>query len=207
MSAAHVINKTLTAPILIRTTKQFVRLVGPVATSDETPYDVGCLYLPDGSYPQLPYSEFLSISAVVADPDETASDGELYTVLGFPVKLSSRDDTGTHLSIRPITYTAPGRPKELKALRLSPDTHVALEFERLKSFNADGLRETVPGPEGLSGGPIFKIDRSGEGNHRLVGVVTRWPNAARNVLVGGHINVCLGAIQQIRPDLLTSLYS
>ena len=103
------------------------------------------------------------------------------------------------MSLHPIACTGRGKPSVLKHLKLSPETHIAMEFERMNSLIRGGGYETVPVPEGMSGGPVFSL--SDHGDHKLVGIITRWPTAARDALIAAQISIHLAGMKRLIPDL------
>src|SRR5262249_36529346 len=84
--------------------------------------------------------------------EEITTRDHLYTAFGFPISRVIPSDTKTHFTYQPVTCTGWGRPSAIKHLKLSPDNHIAIEFERTNSFIRGGGFETAPRPQGMSGG-------------------------------------------------------
>jgi hypothetical protein len=61
-----------------------------------------------------------------------------------------------------------------------------------------GHLRNVPDPVGMSGGPVFRLDWTGSGAHKLVGILTNRP--FRKAILATHIAVVLEAIKSLAPD-------
>ncbi len=153
--------------------------------------DFAILALDNTLYPEFEDADFLSEAEI--DFDGKTKVDRVYVGIGFPVCLAKRGDSPTAINLPYITYAGPGRPDVLKRKKLSPEQHVAFEFDRINSLIRGGTRETAPQPAGMSGGPIFRLDHTGNGNHKLVGIMTDWLKH-RQAILGAHIRLCREAV-------------
>jgi hypothetical protein len=60
-----------------------------------------------------------------------------------------------------------------------------------------GHRQYVPDPKGMSGGPVFRLDHTRRGEHKLVGILTNWP--VQKAIIATHIAVVLDALRHLVP--------
>jgi rhamnose transport system permease protein len=124
-------------------------------------------------------------------------EGTHYVVNGCPWKKVKKDGK----TLRPQMYELrlTGRShNDYPALGLSPERHIAMEFDRKKMTNGFGRRVESPKLSGVSGGPVWKMvsvaHPSGKPalTKRLVGIVIEHHETQRTLIATRILGVLAG---------------
>lgn len=156
VSAAHVLRPSKSHRLLTWTKTGFVDLSvqlirGQLITTWEPglydlrdPFDLALLPFPKSSFSEFTDDDFLPLAHV--DRDEVNSADGIYVAFGFPEGVASYEAIGRHIDLRWITSAGVGRPAVLKELKLSTDTHIAVEFDRFNSVAREGISKPFRNP-------------------------------------------------------------
>jgi hypothetical protein len=127
-----------------------------------------------------------------------------YLVIGYPRSLQPRQAQGSSLSPVPRPLVTLSRPfAEYAPLRVSPETHLLLSYDR-RGFHNIGRAQQEPDPHGMSGGGVWRLTGlRGEGNvtAKLVGILIEYHQTPSPSLLATRIVSPLGALRRKRPDL------
>lgn len=152
-----------------------------------------------------------AIEAIGAQPirietrgvDDEAVEGDEYVFTGYP---SSRNRFNRARGfIDPDTVSAVGRSAtttEFASLGRDPASHVAALYDRQNSVR-NGVRGIAPDAWGMSGGAIWKLDRT-TGDCVLVGIGTDW-NVDRRFLIGTRIGAAAALMRAGFPETVQYL--
>jgi hypothetical protein len=130
-----------------------------------------------------------------------------YGFAGIPVVKNSPQ---IELDVKSYYYGGLAAPPALyERLQLPPATHFAMRFDRKYMLNEAGQNVAVPKPQGMSGGPVFKLGtfteiEAGAAQPRVIAFGIEWQKQ-HNVLVGIRIGIVLDVIAQLLPAYANEL--
>jgi hypothetical protein len=211
LTAAHVIDKARDGPLHIGLPKGYVKMAGvskvttaPHGDRQADHVDLAFVAIDDDVANEVSAS-FAFLPVVHVDVLDEGTEGTLYVVNGCPWKKVLKDGR----TFRPNLYElklAGRRPQDYPPLGLSPETHIAMEFDHKKMINGLGRRVESPKLNGVSGGPVWRALRvdhpSGKPalTKRLSGIVIEHRKEKRT-LVATRVAGVLAGIAHTFPEL------
>ncbi len=207
LTATHVINYFDGRGIHIGTSKGFRPIVGQVSVS-VTPDTTDTAFI--SLHPEITawlaeeYG-FLVIDQIDLWDLPTPTTG--YQFFGVPYRKVHRPRNERRFHFPVYSYAAPPvPPSTYESLGLLQVSHVAVDFVERRVRDGTGRIITAPNPEGMSGGPVFSLQRP-----TSIGPATTGPNERRfvalaiehrkGVLIGIRVAVALDAIRRAYPHL------
>lgn len=171
-------------------------------SSEHDTNDVGIVLLDDDLAGQINPDSFVRIDSV--DVDDIGDFQRPYMAMGFPWRVSpkvclrSRMATATHWSYA----TELLRNEDLLKLGLGRKSHFLLRYAKRHSRNESGRDITAPHPQGVSGGPVWRLDQINDRDQtsRLVGIVIEWREEVGGLLAT-RLPMTLAGIGQLCPDI------
>lgn len=148
----------------------------------------------------LPH-KFISLDNVqISDyPDRT----KVYSIMGYPYSKNKKSFWGEPVKATILSNSCLGVEKELYAnLKLSPDTHIIVKYDRSRLTTSDGKTQFGPDPKGMSGGALWYLKniKSGYEPKQLVGIGIEYHKNI-NAILCTRIEFVLEMIRRIHPDL------
>jgi hypothetical protein len=138
------------------------------------------------------------------DVDDIPEPGVLYTFTGYP---SSRNKPNLHakeISNQPTLFTGRSAPLGwYRRLDIAPETHVATRFRLQKARDLRTREHGAPAPQGMSGGPVWRIGRptdigAGLIAERVIGVGIEY---RQETFIGIRIAFAFAIIASVAPEL------
>jgi len=204
LTAAHVLDDTEDYDLFIPSNRSGALIplegdsfksVAPGGNREDDLIDIAVVSLKPQTVDEIGSDSFLSISMV--DVDDIGEQGATYIAMGYPGKKNAKANWGKRKYKRiPISYTANILPEEkLSGMGLRRASHLLISFKKRHSRNDAGRDITAPDPDGMSGGPLWRLNTYSDEkpSSRLVGILIKWCTE-----VGGILTVRL-------PILLTAI--
>ena len=216
LTAAHVLDHQEESALYLAVDGgKTVELLGTALTSGlpssgdrrEDEVDVAAVELAAETTSRLPSTAFLAPSDL--DVNEVADQAALYVVMGYPHRKTQRRP-GLMLRSVLYKYVARSGAESYSKVGRSEVDSLVLDFRR-ERVRFEGKQQTAPHPEGMSGGPVFRLTpRSSplerEAPATLVGLLTDYP-AQSHVLIAPRISLWVAHLQAAVPELSASLPS
>ncbi len=164
--------------------------------------DVGVVLLEKSLAAQIEDDSFVKLSSV--DVDDTGNFQRPYLAMGYPWRVSPKADRRSRVVTaldRSYAANLLGHERLVK-LGVRPDTHFLLQYAKRHAHTEFGQEITAPDPDGMSGGPLWRVEPFAEQGQKscLVGIILKWFRLQGGLLVV-RLPVVLAAIEQLCPDL------
>lgn len=164
--------------------------------------DVGVVLLADTLAAQIEDDNFVRISSV--DVDDIGNFHRPYLAMGYPWRVSPKANHRTKMvTASDRSYAADLLSHaELVKFGVRPDTHFLLRYAKRHSRTEFGRDITAPDPDGMSGGPLWRVEPLNSDGEQafLVGIVIKWYRL-QGGLLAIRMPVILAAIEQLCPDV------
>lgn len=164
--------------------------------------DVGVVLLEENLASQIDDDSFVKISAV--DVHDVGSFQRPYLAMGFPWRVSPKADRRSRIVKASDQSYAANLLSHDKLVKLGvrPDTHLLLRYAKRHSKTELGRDLTAPDPDGMSGGPLWRVEplNGDSPSAYLVGIILRWYRS-QGGLLAIRMPVVLAAIEQLCPDV------
>jgi len=125
---------------------------------DSDRLDIGVLKLRSPGLPPYPQVEKYPLPISDLKASALPRERKVYLVLGFPGSKSQ-----PHLARRDVTpvpygfWNTSAQTQRYTKIGVSPDSHIAIAFERTRGRGPDGEVRTFPKPAGMSGSPVWLL--------------------------------------------------
>lgn len=162
--------------------------------------DIGVLKLNGGAAPPYPDVRKYAMDVSYLKPKYRPRTGRGYVLIGFPGTKSRTDPAVGTVEVGPHAFRlSPIEEGDYGRHGVSPDTHIVLQLDLKRGFDASGKHRHFPKPQGMSGSPIIVLyEHEGEDDPRVfpvVGVATTYRKRDR-VLIGTDIGFVVDAIRR-----------
>jgi hypothetical protein len=138
------------------------------------------------------------------DVDDTPQPRVLYTFTGYPSSRNKPNLATKDISNQPTLLTAPSAPLSwYKRLGLSPEAHIATRFRIQQARDLHTHGEGAPSPQGMSGGPVWRLGMATEIGVGLIGerVIGVGIEYRQETLIAVRIAIAFAAISHVAPEL------
>jgi hypothetical protein len=213
VTAAHVLDWNLTTTLYFNAGKQ-LEVLGGASFRTALPesecrkddrIDIGCIRLSDAIADKLRQS-FYFLPIALVNANDRIQPQRHYMFTGFPVTTSKVKVGEKMTKSQRWTFTSVTlSPKEYQKMNLSPETHIAIEFNKKRVKDESKRMLTAPDPNGVSGGAVWSVERHPLKPNvgvdlRLVGIGIEHRHEHK-ALVATRIGFALEGIRNYWPDL------
>ena len=213
LTAAHILDENERTNFYVSGKSELIELLGrsyygvsPGSGRRRDKIDVGFVLLSDAVVGELyPRLEFLAVDNL--NVNDIAIPGNPYAFVGYP---TTRNKPRLHHKIRlggmMLTLAAATEDKYVQ-LGLSSSTHLVACFDRSRVAGQAG--RTAPDPHGMSGGGVWRLERSPDFAApqvfaSLVALAIEWRRTSR-VLVAVRISILVAMLRRLFPDIASQL--
>jgi hypothetical protein len=209
VSAAHVLDTAAASGLYFysrpnemrRLTGQVTRSPAPNGRNADL-VDIGIVKLAETDYPPFPEVGKFAMDASQLHQNLRPREGKSYALIGFPGSKSRASNQDRTVLAAPYAFRFNSLPESRYAsLGIDPESHIALELNLRRGFDADGNHQHFPKPQGMSGSPLLILysEASDDRDHLfpVVGVATTYLKGEK-ALIATDISFVIGAIERIR---------
>lgn len=136
-------------------------------------FDIGVLRLEGPALPPYPVVEKYPLPVNTLKPSALPREGKQYLLVGFPGTKTSLDRARKQVTTKLYSYRNISCPPDrYSTLGISPQTNIAVSFDRKKSLGANADLRMFPDPTEMSGSPVWLLyDENGPNDPRQTPVV------------------------------------
>ena len=158
VTAAHAIETIRTQKFYYYVSRTHWQQLSGQVISKGDPADVAVVKLTGDAMPPYPALGKCAVDSSWLRPHHLPRGGKQYLILGFPASQSKPDGIGRHINSTIWGYRHDSIPDaEYAAHGINAQFHIALPFNKKKSWDSDWKQRNFPPPTGLSGAPIFEL--------------------------------------------------
>jgi hypothetical protein len=207
ITAAHVIDSAENQPLLVGDLNQTKPIGGhgkqtrPASGSRHDDRNDTAVIALDEETTEFLEARYQPLPVWYVDAIDSLLPQKPYAFFGFPWRKAGKKSYGFQAnSVSEADYISIG---------LSPQKHIAVEFNLKHADDEDGRDVVAPNPQGMSGGPIWNfatvnLDGQQVMTRKLVGIAIEYV-PGRRLLVGVRINAALECIRMMSPNLSPSI--
>jgi Trypsin-like peptidase domain len=210
VSAAHVFREARLGPLFISVGHKRIRhLTGPMLMTpgrgvpiEQDKLDVAVWQLAGLDLPPYPdvEKEPIPISLLSGEPHDEPN--SLFLFVGFPHSKGGRTKSQFDHEFRGYSYTDRAAPDSVYRIAgIDPSTHTLVKFNRRRAMGVDGVVQTFPLPQGMSGSPVWRFSPNTE-RPVVVGVATDYKKQY-GVVVAARIAAPLLMIRDLKAASMT----
>jgi hypothetical protein len=176
------------------------QLTGPVRYAQGTELNYGSASELDVSVMLLEDAERItkpSLGINNLGADDRPTGGEHLVFCGFPYRKTEVKTQRKIIQSQPYAHTGRATPRDkYPSLGLNPMHHISMGFHTRKVYGLDGRRKKAPHPRGMSGGPIWIVRQTPDGNFGIgvIGVFTDYV-AERKIMFGTTVAAAIAVIR------------
>ena len=181
VTAAHVLDHLTSLPHYFYMDQKLKRaLTPPILVSKLPPsgdraddlVDVGIVILRDEGLPPYPNVGRDSMPLDVISPYAMPRAGKKFAFVGYPSSKGKADRVALDVRSASYAYLSGPAPAETYAkLGLNPRLHIVLPFSKRGVVDLGGKSFNFPKPNGISGAPLWELQKPEAGGRKVVGVM------------------------------------
>jgi hypothetical protein len=181
VTAAHVLDRLTRLPHYFYVEQKVKRaLTPPVLVSKLPPsgdraddlVDVGVVILRNEGLPPYPAVGRDSMPPNLISPYAMPRAGKKFAFLGYPSTKGKADRAALDLRSASYAYLSGPAPAETYTkLDLNPRFHIVLPFSKRGVVDLDGKSFNFPKPNGISGAPLWELQKPEAGGRKVVGIM------------------------------------
>jgi hypothetical protein len=181
ITAAHVLDRLTTLPHYFYAEQRVRRALTPPVLVSKLPLsgdraddrvDIGVVILRDEGLPPYPAVGRDSMPLNLINPYAMPRAGKKFAFVGYPSTKGKADRVSLDLRSASYAYLSGPAPAGTYAkLDLDPRFHIVLPFSKRGVVDLDGKSFNCPKPNGISGAPLWELQKPEAGGRKVVGVM------------------------------------
>ncbi|MGH9755032.1 MAG: hypothetical protein ACREA2_19825 [Blastocatellia bacterium] len=155
---------------------------------DQDILDIGVLQFIGPRLPPYPAVDKWPLDVDYLLPNAMPREGKTYLIQGFPGSQGRVNPKNRNIKSKVYGYRNISHPTEqYKKLGVTPESHIAIIFERKRGIGPDGQTRVFPDPRGMSGSPVWLLydgqeEPSDQKQLRVVGIANKHLKDQRTIL-------------------------
>ena len=216
LTASHITDLNESSSLYIPGKKHLIPISGYLAdmrmptsgNRDDDRYDVAYYRLDHDCISEI-HDEFAFLKADDCDLYDTTSDGDCYTIIGYPSRKSETVGQSTRTELISLTGEGVTDSRYGKSNR-NIQHHLLIQYRRNRALHYRTFKKSlVCLPEGMSGGGVFAWHKELPNpkfvtQPKLVGIVTDY-DQGNDVFIATRLNCFVRCIMKNNPELPISL--